>query len=1314
MTQSVRLKRWSSARFPVLVHWYAANFFRPLRSAHTFTQLLLFVGVLSLAQQSLAQTTTIVGFDVRSLPGGNNNFGPSPLTPTTTAANVTAVGLTRGTGVTTSGTAAARAWGGTGWTSASATDAIAAQKYVTFSVNANAGYTLSLSAIDPFNYRRSTAGAASALIQYQINSGAFVDITTVNFTNTNPTGANLGATSLSSIGALQNLPSTSTVTFRIVPYGGTNASGTWYIFDVAGSTADDFAVTGTVTASGGGPTTPTVSLAVNPSTGSEATSTVISVSAIASAAVTSDQTVSLAVTGTGITSGDYTLSSNTITIPSGSTYGTVTFTIVNDTDNEGTEVATLTISNPSSGITLGSPVSQNITIADDDAPATKISTIQGSGSTFAVGGTQTVEGIVTRTFLNSTALSGFYMQEEDADSDGNAATSEGIFVYDPAGRFTGNVGDKVRVTGTVGEYTSSSGGNNSSLTQLTNITSVINMGAATLPTVTNLQFPVSSVSDLERYEGMLVNASAASGNLTVTETYQLGQYGQLTLASTGPGDQLGTDPRFDQYTQFVTPTNAAAYSAYLADLAKRKIILDDGRASQNPDPIIFGRGGNPLSAANPLRGGDQVSSITAILDERFEGYRLQTLTGVNFMATNPRPSTPPALGGSLKVGSFNILNYFNGNGSGGGFPTSRGADTQAEFVRQRAKIVAAIVNSGVDILSLMELENDGFGATSAIQDLVNGINDATAPGTYTFVNPGTSTATDEITVGMLYKPAKVSVVGQAAVIPNGYGNSANSSSFDAVGRKPLAQTFREIATNGVFTVVANHFKSKGSPIAGDDADAGDGQGQSNGTRKRQAQDLAQWLATKPTGTNDPDYLLLGDFNAYAKEDPLTILAGSGYINLLPNTSYSYVFDGQVGALDHALGTASLQSQVAGAEKWHINADEPTVMDYNTEFKSGGQVNSLYSSEPFRASDHDPVIVGLSLAPSVAITSPSASSTVCAGTTVKFSVEATGASSYQWYKNGNQLANGGSISGATTATLTITNAQTGDAGSYSVVAIGTYSSVTSTAYNLTVNQQPTPTLTSSGPITNTNPTATLTATGGSTYTFSSSASQINGPSGNTASVTNPGVYSVTAIGAGGCSGIASTTVTGAASQSSCRNGSAVITVVASGNPVKYEWYRTSINSARLTENPAQVRGTSTASLTLINQQVTADYYVRVTDANGTAVVYGPFRMTVNLNCNIYGRVGAEESTLQVVLAPNPLRDNQLRAIIEGAEGQPLQVELRDLTGRPVRSQAWEQAGSRQEIDWNLSNESSGVYLLRAIGSPIGGNRAQAQTVKVIKP
>lgn len=649
----------------------------------------------------------------------------------------------------------------------------------------------------------------------------------------------------------------------------------------------------------------------------------------------------------------------TFTPANWNTAQTVTVTAVDDTVIEGTHSSTITHTASSSdsnynNVSISAVIA---TITDNDVATviTKIHEIQGSGSTFNLSGTRTIEGIVVSAFLGSSKLNGFYVQEEDADADANSATSEGIFVFDPSGLFSGNVGDKVRVTGNVAEFTS---GTTSSLTQLNNITNVVNLGANTLPTVTNIQLPVTSVADLERYEGMLVNVSAASGNLTVTEYFQLGRFGQVLLSATGASNQPGTDARLDQYTQFNAPS-VSGYSAYLADIAKREIYLDDGSSTSNPDPIIFGRGGQPLSASNTLRGGDTVANITGILDQRFEGYRVQTSTGVNFTPTNPRPTSAPDVGSTatLKVASFNVLNYFNGDGSGGGFPTARGAENATEFTRQRDKIIQAIIGSGADVLGLMEVENDGYGSTSAIQDLVNGLNTVAGAGTYTFINPGTSLGTDQIAVGLIYKPGKVTPVGAAATIPDGYGTGA----FDLVGRKPLVQTFQQISTGESFTAVVNHFKSKGSSSGGvGDADAGDGQGLSNGTRTRQAQDLAQWLGTKPTGTIDSDYLIIGDLNAYAKEDPLTTLAQAGYNNLLPQTSYSYVFDGQLGSLDHALASTSLAAQVTGAEKWHINADEPSVLDYNTNFKTASQQTSLYSADAYRSSDHDPVIIGLNL------------------------------------------------------------------------------------------------------------------------------------------------------------------------------------------------------------------------------------------------------------------------------------------------------------------------------------------------------------------
>ena len=639
-------------------------------------------------------------------------------------------------------------------------------------------------------------------------------------------------------------------------------------------------------------------------------------------------------------------------------------------------VITHTVSSADSNYNGLSVRAVNVGIQDNDvAPlVTKISQIQGSGSTFnsTYGGTQTIEGIVTRVFLGSTKLNGFYVQEEAADSDNNAATSEAIFVFDSAGLFTGNQGDKVRVTGNVGEYTSSSsniaGTGSSSLTQLSALTSVVNLGAASLPAATSVILPIADVSQLERYEGMLVEISAGSNPLVVTETFKLGRYGQVGLSA---GERLG------QYTQFNAPS-VSGYANYLADLQDGYIILDDGSTSQNPDPVIHSRGGQPLSASNPLRGGDTITSITGVLDERFEGYRVQSGSGANFVASNPRSSTAPPVQGTLKIASFNLLNYFNGNGSGaagsaGGFPTARGANNLAEFERQRAKTIAAVLGLSADIIAYNELENDGYGSFSSAQQLVAGLNAALGVNAYSVITPSAGLLQpdgrfggDEISVGFFYRSDRVRQAPGSSVA------ALQSGSFDQgsnrIQRPALAVSFERldggVATGEQLTTVVTHLKSKGSSAGGSgDADAGDGQGLSNGSRSRAAAELADWLASSPTGLNDPDVLILGDLNSYLKEDPITTLAARGYQSLYGPDSYSYQFNGQWGSLDHMLASASLAAQLGSAHKWAINSDEAVVLDYNTEFKSASQINSFYNADPFRSSDHDPLLAGFLLNPS---------------------------------------------------------------------------------------------------------------------------------------------------------------------------------------------------------------------------------------------------------------------------------------------------------------------------------------------------------------
>ncbi len=112
--------------------------------------------------------------------------------------------------------------------------------------------------------------------------------------------------------------------------------------------------------------TPSVTLSASTNTASEAGMTQVILTATASSAVSGNQTLTVGVSGTNITAGDYSLNTTTLTILDGQTTGSVTFTIVDDAVVEGSEIATLTLSNPSSGITLGATISQDIAITDND------------------------------------------------------------------------------------------------------------------------------------------------------------------------------------------------------------------------------------------------------------------------------------------------------------------------------------------------------------------------------------------------------------------------------------------------------------------------------------------------------------------------------------------------------------------------------------------------------------------------------------------------------------------------------------------------------------------------------------------------------------------------------------------------------------------------------------------------------------------------------------------------------------------------------------------------------------------------------------
>jgi len=549
---------------------------------------------------------------------------------------------------------------------------------------------------------------------------------------------------------------------------------------------------------------------------------------------------------------------------------------------------------------------------------TKIHTIQ---SHTERGNTHTISGVVVGDFQADTQLKGFFVQEEDADIDDDPTTSEGLFVYNPGGTDV-NVGDLVRVTGEVEEFYA--------LTELKNISkvTVCSRGASVTPATLNL--PFDSHTYLERYEGMLVKLPQT---LTVTDNYKLGHYGQISLSN----------GRLMAPTHITSPGSNANRQQAQNDL--NRIIIDDGSTTKNPAPTLYPK----LSATHTLRCGDTVTGVTGVLNYSFGNYHVQPTSTLNFVSANPRTATPPSVGGTLKVASFNVLNYFNG------FPTSRGAKTASEFKRQRDKIISAIVAMQADIIGLMEIENDDYGANSAIADLVNGLN-AAAPAntTYAFINPGFALGTDKIKVALIYRVETVTPIGLAATTTEPPFNSR---------RPPLAQTFREKASAEQITVVVNHFKSKGN-CPNDNSlneDQNDGQACWNAERVEAAKTLTAWLAT----TGEDNILIIGDLNAYAKEEPITVIKNAGYTDLLQKfvgtDAYSYVYQGQAGSLDHALASASLSTKVTGTIEWHINVDEPQIIDYKVKKYGASQSAGLYNADPYRASDHDPLIIGLNLA-----------------------------------------------------------------------------------------------------------------------------------------------------------------------------------------------------------------------------------------------------------------------------------------------------------------------------------------------------------------
>lgn len=558
------------------------------------------------------------------------------------------------------------------------------------------------------------------------------------------------------------------------------------------------------------------------------------------------------------------------------------------------------------------------------APATAIHQVQGSGDRSPMAGEQvTVEGILTLDSRHKGGFRGFYLQQADGDTDNNPLTSEALFIH--TGRRAGQPGHRIRVRGRVKEF--------QNLTELTDVRYVQDCGPSRLPEAIPVDLPWrDGQSSPEALENMRVRIRQP---LTVIDSYHLARYGELTLAAAP--QPVPTE---------ILPPGREAYRLEQQQQQQR-LVLDDNHGVRHPDPVPWPV--PALSMANTVRTGDTVSGLEGVLDFRFGAWRLQPAVTPEFHSNHPRPTAPPRdPDASMRVITLNLENYFNGDGRGGGFPTARGAATAAQLQRQTRRLVAALSAPDPDVIAVAEIENDGDGEHSAVASLARALGPE-----WRHVRGGESAGNDAIRTALLYRRDRVATVGGPSRLTSGV--------FAQRGRPPLAQILRPLDRPRGVRIIVPHLKSKACRGAtGADRDQQDGQGCFSHSRERAARALVDWARSFTDTGTVAGTLITGDLNSYARETPLAVLQAAGFRSLMhrfypcsadhcPQTTYRY--KGRKGSLDYALASDTLVPRVVHAQAWAINAEEPAALGYR---------HWPSASEPWRASDHNPLIIDFAL------------------------------------------------------------------------------------------------------------------------------------------------------------------------------------------------------------------------------------------------------------------------------------------------------------------------------------------------------------------
>lgn len=601
------------------------------------------------------------------------------------------------------------------------------------------------------------------------------------------------------------------------------------------------------------------------------------------------------------------------------------------------------------------------------APIVTIGDVQGRTDVSpVVGSVQTVRGVVSAVFPD---LNGFFLQNTLSDADGDPETSDAIWVENPTGVAVSK-GQSLVVQGSVSELYGR--------TQLSAQEISAPCGSGTVGVT---MIDPRQVDNWERYEGMIVRPSR---DVVISGNYTYERFNELTVAGGG---------------LLMQPTEVQDPGPDAVDLAQqnatRSFKIDDASNTQNLFPLMCEGG---LDADTPCRAGSVVDalSVQGPLDYGFGSYRIRDAdSAIELAQENARPRVNPSVGNpDVRVGVFNVLNYFVTVDAGGAScgPSNlgcRGADSAQELERQAEKLVFALDKFGVDLIALQEVENPRTGqvfSTTAVKDLVNRLNALPDPrscpvGQWQAVDAQGPLGTDAISNAIIYCSGAVRFLDVDLLDDSdlsGLGLSDLAPVFDgpSTNRVVLGARFSDIANNRRFSVAVTHQKSKGSSSsfraqcegtgnANPNCDQGDGAGYYNQMRANASTAIRAWLETNPKLSADFQ-LVVGDVNAYSKEDPVQNFVDAGYVDLAANEAPSYAFDGRWGHLDHAFANAALAPRVTAAKFWDINARESGAFDYNTEYKGSGNnreteaLETYYAADEFRSSDHNPLMVGLCL------------------------------------------------------------------------------------------------------------------------------------------------------------------------------------------------------------------------------------------------------------------------------------------------------------------------------------------------------------------